>query len=219
MAVKSSKDLRSAGEIAEWLARLDREWPQRRQMAQRIANQVAALGSACPQVVELACGSGYLAEYLVRTLSDLWYTGFDVSPALLDAARTHLSILAGHVDRNVELHLRQADLNETIWVDYLDEMGLVGQVDAVVSLQSMHDLGDAAAQAMAIARVHPMLRPGGIFVNADLLLDPKAPHPRRLPVERHLAILEKIGFDSAQCVHQEGEFGLFVAKVASQHTP
>ena len=161
MTVKGSKDLRTSQDIEEWLARLDREWPQRREVAQHIADQVAGLSVPRLQVVEMACGSGYLAGWLLRTIPDIRYIGFDRSPHLLDYARHHLGTLAGHVAREAEIHVREADLNGSTWLGWLGENDLKGQLDAVVSLQSLHDLGGEKEQFRIYQCVRQVLRPGG----------------------------------------------------------
>jgi SAM-dependent methyltransferase len=216
MTVKSSGDLRTVQDIESWLARLNREWPQRAEVAQHIANQVSALPGERLQVVELACGSGYLAGWLLRMIPNIRYIGFDRSQHLLEFARRHVAILAGQVDGQPQIHLHEADLNQDLWVNWLRERALAGQVDAVVSLQSIHDLGDEEAQFRAYRRVRTVLRVGGIFVNGDLLFDPDTPHPRRLPAHRHLDLLREAGFAHVNCTLQLAEFGVFVAQSAGE---
>lgn len=211
MPVKHSQDLRTAEDITAWLARLNREWPQRGSIAAQIAGAVAALGQKRPLLVELACGSGYLAEWLLRTLPHMHYIGFDQSPTLLDYARQHLATLAGHEDWQAEIHLREADLNEEGWLDWLRQRHHLGHVDAVVSLQSLHDLGGEAEQRVAMRRTRSVLKPGGVFIYADLLLDPENPHRRRLPAYRHLDLLREAGFDPVNCIGQNGEFAIMSA--------
>jgi hypothetical protein len=135
---------------------------------------------------------------------------------LIDYARRHLSVLAGQLDGQAEIHLRQSDLNEEHWIGWLRDQGWLSQIDAVVSLQSIHDLGEADQQGAFFQQLASVLRPPAHFIYADLLLDPANPHPRRLPAYRHLALLREAGFHSSACTLQTGEFGAFVAVAAAE---
>lgn len=210
MTHKSARDLRADEEIRQWQARLNREWPERQQVAQQMAKHVAELSVVRPLVVvELAVGAGYLAEVLLPVLPDVRYIGFERSEVLLDYARRRL--LSGSPDDSKTLDLRQADLNEQGWLRWLAEAGLVGKIDAVVSLQSVHDLGGEAEQAQLYRVVGQLLKPQGRFINADLLLKPQKPHPRRLPAARHLALLRDAGFAKVNLTLEMGELACFVA--------
>ena len=148
MSKKTSRDLRNHDDIRQWEARLAREWPERVPMAEHVANYVAQLPVERPLVVELAVGSGYLAEVLLGVLNrasargatarDCPYIGFDRSPVLLDYARRRLDSLYAASD--YEVHL--ADVNEDGWVKWLENGGLAGKIDAVVSLQSFPPQND-----------------------------------------------------------------------------
>lgn len=210
MTIKFSKDVRTNEDIVAWQERLNREWPERTDVAQHLVQQVLALKVTSPCVVELACGAGFLAGWLLRTLPQVLYIGLDRSPYLLDHARRKLAVLASQLDRTVEIHLREADLNEDGWTEGL-RTSVAQEIDAVLSLQSIHDFGDEAAQARVIAQVFELLKPGGAFIYADLLLDGDNPHPRRLPVARHLTLLREAGFVSVDCTMQRGELGAFLA--------
>ena len=207
MNKKTSRDVRTDEDIRQWEARLGREWPERAQMVQYIANYVGQLPVEAPIVVELAVGSGYLSESLLRVLPKIAYIGFDRSAALLNYARLRLEALGPSGD--YQLHL--ADVNEDAWVSWLEEAGLVGKIDVVVSLQSFHDFGKEPQQARAYRIVRQILSPQGHLINADLLLNPQKPHPRRLPASRHLQLLRETGFAQAECPLQIGELGCFVA--------
>ncbi|MGB0387625.1 MAG: methyltransferase domain-containing protein, partial [Ardenticatenaceae bacterium] len=116
MSKKTSRDVRTDEDIRQWEARLAREWPERAQMAQyianyvaqHIANYVAQLPVEVPVVVELAVGSGYLSEHLLRVLPKGTYIGLDRSPSLLNYAQRRLDALSPRGD--YQLHL--ADVNE-----------------------------------------------------------------------------------------------------------
>jgi SAM-dependent methyltransferase len=202
--------LHSQAEVAEYAASLDERWPERAQVIDHIATQLAQAGSRLLAdkllVVELCCGAGKLAETLLARLPYLIYTGVDVSAPALEYARNRLS---PYLDR---VTLVEADLNSDGW-QYLTHP----PVRAVVSMQSVHDLGDVTAVARIYGVAAELLASGGLFVNADLLpsTDPAAPpHPGRFPVRRHLELLRAAGFDRAACTLQLGGFAVFAAHTA-----
>ncbi len=184
-----TSDVRTESDVRQWEGRLNREWPQRAQVADWIVAQIANQKRRSPRVIELACGAGYLAEFLVRQSTDVRYCGFDLSAHLLDFARRRLA-----PDRNAEIYFRQADLVGSDWTDLLLRMGWTGQVDAVISLQALHDLGGPEQQTAVLAQAREQLRPGGVLAYGDLLLDGDNPHPRRFTAAQHQQMLRAAGF-------------------------
>jgi hypothetical protein len=105
----------------------------------------------------------------------------------------------------------EADLNEDSW-----QAQIVQPVNAFVSLQSLHDLGDEAAVARIMRLAAQHLAPQGQFVYADMLAEevpPANPNPGKLPVTRHLDLLRAAGFSSVACTWTTGVFGCFLAQV------
>lgn len=200
---------RATRDTEAWEARLNREWPQRHAVAQHIADQIAPRLGPSPLIVELATGAGFLGMVLLREFPTMRYVGFDSAPALVACAAARMQALNMEQGGHAELDLRVADLAAPAWATQLQERA--EQPDAVVSLQSLHDLGDEAAQAAVYRRVRRVLRAGGVFAFADLLLEPDQPHPRRLTAERHIEVLRAAGFTDVRCTWRRGPFGCFVA--------
>lgn len=205
-------------EVAEYAQGLDERWPEREAVAGHISGQLAGLSSrfsaqvSAPflQVVELCTGPGRLAARLLADHSHLFLTGFDISGPALAFARARLAPYRGR------FRLIQADLNQDGWLDQLPPV-----VHAVVSMQSLHDLGDECCVDRIYGLARRILTPGGLFINADLLAasppDPK--NPGRLSVQRHLALLRQHGFAPVACTLQTGGFGCFVASVPEDRRP
>ncbi len=213
------RQFQSLEEVAEYAQGLDERWPEREAVASHISGQLADLSSrffshVSPppllQVVELCIGPGRLAARLLADHSHLFLTGFDISGPALAFARARL---APHRGR---FRLIQADLNQDGWLAHLPPM-----VHGVVSMQSLHDLGDERCVDRIYGLVRRILAPGGLFINADLLAtsppDPK--NPGRLSVRRHLALLRQHGFAPVACTLQTGGFGCFVASVPEDRRP
>ena len=189
-----SADVRTDSEVRSWEARLNRERPQRREVAAWITSQISAASAGSPRVVELACGAGFLAEVLKGQLSGLRYCGFDLSPHLLEYARRRLDGSPGEEGNAATMHFRRANLVSDNWPAQLVEMGWAGKVDAVVSIQALHDLGDLAQQKLVLEQARSLLREGGLLAYGDLLLDAENPHPSRYSLEEHEEMLHSCGF-------------------------
>ena len=189
-----SADVRTDAEARSWEARLNRERPQRHEVAGWIASKINANSAASPRVVELACGAGFLAEFLKRHLPDVRYCGFDLSPNLLDFAQRRLGDTSNERGEGSDLHFVRANLVSDDWTPQLAEMGWSGKVDAVVSIQALHDLGDLAQQKYVLTKARGLLRPGGLLAYGDLLLETDNPHPSRYSRADHEEMLRACGF-------------------------
>ena len=188
--------------ILAYRQRLETQWPERAQIAQHIAELILALGQPQAQVLELCCGFGRLAEFLLAAIPDLHYTGVDVSPPFLDFARQQLAIYP-------QVQLLEVDLNDATWPRLVTSAGQA-RFQAIVSLQSLHDVGDESAVSRVYALAKPLLVPGGFFLNADLIVaegEVLPNNPGRLPIARHLQLLREHGYGDVACTLATGGFG------------
>ena len=189
-----SADVRTDSEARRWEARLNRERPQRKEAAAWIASQVNTSSTSSPRVVELACGAGFLAEVLMRQLPGVRYCGFDLSPNLLEYAGRRLGAVPGQRGGESVIRFFCADLVSDDWTTQLVDMGWAGKVDAVVSIQALHDLGELAQQGQVLKQARGLLRERGLLAYCDLLYDAEDPHPSRYSVEKHVEMLRACGF-------------------------
>ena len=122
-------------------------------------DDVAADGAAAladtgtASILEIGPGPGHLAERLLELLPDVRWTGLDIDPAMLDAARGRLE-RAGGVDRASFVE------GDVVALPFDD-----GSFDLVLSSFSAHHWPDAVAGFGEIRRV---LRPGGTALVYDL---------------------------------------------------
>lgn len=109
------------------------------------ASQVDLKGK---KVLEVSCGAGGGASYIMRNLDPDTYTGLDLNPASIDKCRkTHK--LAG-------LDFVQGDAQNLPFPD--------GTFDAVINVEASHQYPDFPRFLAEVARV---LRPGGHFLYTD----------------------------------------------------
>jgi hypothetical protein len=169
---------------------------------QHISQQLKALPFSAPHVVELAPGAGVLAEFLLEQNGHITYTGIDFLELLLAVTGERLAPFGSRAS------LIQADLNADEWPAKLS-----GDIQAVVSMQSLHDLGDEAKVNRIYGLAKELLAPGGLFLNADLIVPPGQDlpdNPGRRSIPRHLELLKSHGYERIACTLEIEDFGCFV---------
>jgi tRNA (cmo5U34)-methyltransferase len=127
-----------------------------------IASAVAA--SVHPvRVLDLGAGTGLLAGHVAAAVPGVHITLLDAAPAMLDLAAVRLSA-AG-----VAFEVHHNDLADPL---------PPGPFDAAVSALAIHHLDDPGKRDL-YARVRAVLRPGGVFVNAEQVAGPTPAMDRR----------------------------------------
>lgn len=189
--------------VTEYIRYLDEGWPERTAIADHICERLARIPGDTLRILEVCCGPGELAAAVLDAALVREYVAVDISEASLDYAKRRTAKFDP-----VTVWL-QADVNEDKWLDEI-EAGF----DAVVSMQSIHDLGGEAEVARIYGIARRMLKDKGRFVNADLLRTPfdvPGSNLGRFTVSRHLELLNEAGFDRRDCTLRLGGFGCFEA--------
>jgi len=133
------------------------------------------------EVLELGCGTGTTA--LIHAPFVKHITGIDISRNMLEIARAKAE--TGKV-KNVTFQQSSIDNLETSDSSY----------DVVMGHSILHLLENKEA---VIARVHRMLKPGGVFVSSTACLGCRVPVLRAiLPVGRFLGLLPLVEFFTAE---------------------
>ena len=217
--------------IGAWTKDLDFRWPERAAMmdcvvrtlvrwqSERRDRDLRQAGSrekkrhAVIRLLELGVGAGELANAVLDALADasgesspdaVKYTGIDIEPALVSLVQERLTA-AGHHDA----HLIRADLKDGAWTERIEPL------DAVFTLQTLHDLGVVEALETVYRQICGLLTPGGVLVNADFVVpfekdDPE--RPRRLPVETHQDLLSSLGYVDFRCELLQGKMACMAAR-------
>jgi tRNA (cmo5U34)-methyltransferase len=116
---------------------------------------LALSGRPPRRVLDLGSGTGLLSRRVHAAHPDARLTLLDGAPRMLAEARGALGDAAAYVD---------GDLTDPL---------PAGEWDAVVSALAIHHLEDDAKREL-FARVHEVLAPGGVFVNAEHVAGPTA---------------------------------------------
>ncbi|MFI5616329.1 class I SAM-dependent methyltransferase [Streptomyces sp. NPDC051567] len=151
------------------------EWylPDREERFRVMLDMVEALAGPAPRVLDLACGTGSITDRLLKRFPEATSTGVDLDPALLAIAR-------GHFAGDGRVTFVTADLKDPHWPAALprETDGPAGAphpgYDAILTATALHWL-PAADLAALYRRLAPLVRPGGVFMNADHMPDPATP--------------------------------------------
>jgi trans-aconitate methyltransferase len=121
----------------------------------------AVIDTAAPKLLDLAGGTGSITLRALRRFPDVDATVVDIDPVLLAIAGASLRGRATIVS---------ADLTTPDWLEALPHR----RYDAVCTATALHWL--PAAKIIEVYRqVHALLRPSGVFVNADHMPDDGLP--------------------------------------------
>ncbi|MBI5030269.1 MAG: class I SAM-dependent methyltransferase [Chloroflexi bacterium] len=116
---------------------------------------VRATQSSISRVLDLGCGPGSLMRQFLEAFPEAQVTGVDLDPMLLLLGRAQLT------EFGMRAKLIETDLRDSSWLQLAP-----GPFDAMVSSTALHWLAPEQLSAL-YGRVAQVLRPGGIFLNAD----------------------------------------------------
>ncbi len=199
--VPSPINLRSEPEAREWTrtAMLKRPW--RTDFFARIADELRRVSDGPPAILELGSGPGFLAEHILAALPASTYTALDFSPAMHALARERLGVRADRVTF-IDADFRVAD-----WAARLP------MVDAVVTMQAVHELRHKRHAAGLYKAVRMLLRPSGVLLTCDHMIGPEGMTDAALfmTVLEHDAALRAGGFSVVELIRQKAGLALFRA--------
>ncbi|GAA2780446.1 class I SAM-dependent methyltransferase [Streptomyces rameus] len=152
---------------AAWQESWDRqqEWymPDREERFRVMLDMVEALVGTAPRVLDLACGTGSITSRLLRRFPEATSTGVDLDPALL-------AIAHGTFEGDDRVRLVSADLKDPDWPAKLP----YDSYDAVLTATALHWL-HSEPLATLYGQVAELVRDGGVFMNADHMIDESTP--------------------------------------------
>ncbi|MEU6378590.1 class I SAM-dependent methyltransferase [Streptomyces sp. NPDC046909] len=137
--------------------------PDREERFRIMLDMVEALVGPRPRVLDLACGTGSITARLLARFPEAVSTGVDLDPALLAIAE---GTFAGD-DRATFV---TADLKDPQWPARLP----YDSYDAVLTATALHWL-HSEPLAVLYGQVAGLVRDGGVFMNADHMIDETTP--------------------------------------------
>ncbi|MFE9362643.1 class I SAM-dependent methyltransferase [Streptomyces sp. NPDC006978] len=150
-----------------WQQSWDRqqEWymPDREERFRVMLDMVEAVVGPEPRVLDLACGTGSITDRLLARFPGATSTGVDLDPALLTIAR-------GTFEGDGRATFVTADLKDPAWTERLPHTSY----DAVLTATALHWL-HGEPLATLYGQVAGVVRDGGVFMNADHMIDTATP--------------------------------------------
>ncbi|MEU9352730.1 methyltransferase domain-containing protein [Streptomyces griseoloalbus] len=150
-----------------WQESWDRqqEWymPDREERFRVMLDMVEALVGTSPRVLDLACGTGSITARLLARFPDATSTGVDLDPALL-------AIAEGTFAGDDRVSFVTADLKDPEWAAALP----YDSYDAVLTATALHWLHQEPL-ADLYGHIAGLVRDGGVFMNADHMIDDSTP--------------------------------------------
>ncbi|WP_306323444.1 MULTISPECIES: trans-aconitate 2-methyltransferase [unclassified Streptomyces] len=150
-----------------WQESWDRqqEWymPDREERFRVMLDMVEAFVGPAPRVLDLACGTGSITDRLLKRFPGATSVGVDLDPALLAIAR-------GTFEGDGRVEFVAADLMDARWTEALP----YDSYDAVLTATALHWL-HSEPLATLYGQVAGLVRDGGVFMNADHMIDQTTP--------------------------------------------
>lgn len=153
MEVPSPINLKQLDDARAWAANVMERRPYRTDIFREFASQL--LTHKATSVLELGSGPGFLAKHILDTIPDIRYTAYDFSDAMHLLAKERLGVTA------VRVKFVTGSFLEQNW-----ERGL-GQFDALVSLQAVHEVRHKNRVLSLFLRAKKLINKGGIFLYCD----------------------------------------------------
>jgi ubiquinone/menaquinone biosynthesis C-methylase UbiE len=138
-----------------------------RQQLQKRAGEVVCSQSRPLRILELGCGPGYLTVHLVD--EDVFVVAVDNEPVMISQAQ---DILDTHIQNN------RVELVEDDIINYLS-VAPANSFDVVVSGYTLHNFSSSNRHDIH-AEILRVLRPDGLFVNADKYAQKNQKHQEAL---------------------------------------
>ncbi|MGW2203378.1 class I SAM-dependent methyltransferase [Streptomyces sp. NPDC001774] len=152
---------------AAWQESWDRqqEWymPDREERFRVMLDMVEAVVGPEPRVLDLACGTGSITDRLLKRFPKATSVGVDLDPALL-------AIAEGYFAGDDRVTFVTADLKDPEWAAALP----YDSYDAVLTATALHWLHTAPLTAL-YGQLAGLVRDGGVFMNADHMIDETTP--------------------------------------------
>ena len=149
--------------VDEWVQRQQAEDQSRGPRFQLICDLFPFPRDATVTILDVGAGYGPVSAFILDRYPHATCVAQDGSEPMLRRAR---QLVSTYGDR---ITLHQSDLFEANWLP-----GELGPFDAVVSSSCLHNLRDFKRIREIYGEIHAHLKPGGAFLNADLINAPTA---------------------------------------------
>ncbi|MDO9316622.1 MAG: methyltransferase domain-containing protein [Gammaproteobacteria bacterium] len=168
--------------------------PYREDFFAVFADELKAIDKPAIRILELGSGPGFLAHHVLSKIPGAQLTLLDYSSAMHELARHRL------IDNPGSVTFVERSFKESGW-----EVGL-GQFDAVITNQAVHELRHKRYAAALHAQVKGLLRAGGVYLVADHYFGERAMQNDQLymSLAEQRSCLESAGFTVSEILVKGG---------------
>jgi tRNA (cmo5U34)-methyltransferase len=161
-------DWTSDAYVEEWVTRQQAEDPTRAERFQLMCDLFPFSNDAQVTILDVGAGYGPVSKFILEQYPHATCIAQDGSEPMLNRART---IMAGYGERFIT---HQSDLFDTNWLPKP-----FAPFDAAVSSSCLHNLRDFKRISEIYGDIRDSLKPGGIFLNLDLINAPTSELEKR----------------------------------------
>ena len=175
--------------MRDWATRQDRYEDERRPQFQMIADAIPFTRNAAIQILDMGAGYGALTQFLLEQFPNATALCQDGSEEMAKLGRQRMAKWKGRVDYVI------ADFSKPGW-----SRAIHGSFDAIVSTIAIHNVRVPGIIEAIYRELFQLLKPGGCFLNLDLVF---------VPLAKQLGWLRAAGFSEVKSYWQEAREGLF----------
>ncbi|MDO8270611.1 MAG: class I SAM-dependent methyltransferase [Gammaproteobacteria bacterium] len=198
-------DFRTMRDAQEWESKAMLR-PYREDFFAAFADELKAIDKPAIRILELGSGPGFLAHHVLSKIPGAQLTLLDYSSAMHELARHRL------IDNLGSVTFVERSFKEPGW-----EVGL-GQFDAVITNQAVHELRHKRYAAALHAQVKKLLCVGGVYLVGDHYFGEGAMQNDQLymSLEEQRFCLESSGYEVADVLIKGGRALYRATCIASQ---
>jgi ubiquinone/menaquinone biosynthesis C-methylase UbiE len=175
--------------VRDWATRQDRYEDERRPQFQMIANAIPFAMDAAIEILDVGAGYGALAQFLLEQFPNATALCQDGSEEMAELGRRRMAKWKGRFEYVI------ADFSKPDW-----SRAIHGTFDAVVSTIAIHNVRIPAIIEAVYKEVFKLVKPGGCFLNLDLVF---------VPLAKQLGWLRAAGFSDVKSYWQERREAFF----------
>lgn len=160
-----------------------------RLMMDLLAETASILVPETHAILDIGCGAGNQTLNLLQVFPDADCTLLDISPAMLERAKERVGAVAPGPVIAVEGDIRTAELPQ-------------GKFDIAVAAAVLHHLRDEDDWKRTFAKIHSLLKPGGILLVSDLIRHENPKIEALFKVRQEVFLREALGDAEAERIMQ-----------------
>ena len=175
--------------VRDWATRQDRYEEERRPQFQMIADAIPFTREAAIQILDVGAGYGALTQFLLEQFPNATTLCQDGSEEMAELGHRRMRRWKDRFDYVI------ADFSKAGW-----SRSIHGSFDVIVSSIAIHNVRIPGIIEGIYKELFQLVRPGGCFLNLDLVF---------VPLAKQLGWLRAAGFSDVKAYWHEGREALF----------